>query len=267
MRAQRSAALRIARAQMRDVVRGRWFLAYLTFVVLLTDGLSRFGGGGSRALLSIMDVLLFVVPLVTIVFATMYFYQAREFTELLLAQPVRRRAVFSGLYLGLITPLAGVWVLGVGIPLLLRGTAGGAERLTLAALLLVGVALTLVFGALGLLIAVRTEDRLRGLGVALGLWLLTAVVYDGLVLLLVSTLADYPLERPMLGFMMANPVDLGRVLLLLRFDMSALLGYTGAVFQQFFGGVRGTGIGTAGLLLWICAPLLLAARAFDRKDF
>jgi Cu-processing system permease protein len=263
----RSPALRIARAQMRDVIRGRWFLAYLGFVILLTDGLSRFGGDPSRAMLSLMDVMLLVVPLVTIVFATMYFYQAREFVELLLSQPVRRRAVFSGLYLGLMVPLAGVWTLGVGIPLLIHGTAGGSERVTLGALILVGVALTLVFGALGLLVAVRTEDRLRGLGVALGVWLLTAVVYDGLVLLLVSTLANYPLERPMLGLMLANPVDLGRVLLLLRFDISALLGYTGAVFQQFFGGVRGAGIGAAALLLWICLPLMLAARSFTRKDF
>lgn len=267
MTAGRSVALRIARAQVRDVVRGRWFLAYLAFVVLLTDGLSRFSGDGSRAMLSLMDVMLLVVPLVTIAFATMYFHQAREFVELLLAQPVRRGAVFSGLYLGLMLPLSGVWALGVGVPLLLHGTAGGAEGVTLAALILVGVSLTLVFGALGLLIAVRTEDRLRGLGVALGVWLLTAVVYDGMVLLLVSALANHPMERPMLGLMMANPVDLGRVLLLLRFDISALLGYTGAVFQQFFGGVRGAGIGATALLLWICFPLLLAARSFSRKDF
>ncbi|HEU5219152.1 MAG TPA: ABC transporter permease subunit, partial [Gemmatimonadales bacterium] len=150
---------------------------------------------------------------------------------------------------------------------LLHGISGIAEGTTLAAVILVGCALTLVFGALGLLIAVRTEDRLRGLGVALGLWLGFGVVYDGLVLLAVSTFADYPLERPMLGLMMANPIDLGRVLLLLRFDISALLGYTGAVFQQFFSGAGGAAIAAGGLLLWIAAPLGLAAASFARKDF
>jgi Cu-processing system permease protein len=93
------------------------------------------------------------------------------------------------------------------------------------------------------------------------------VVYDGVVLLLASTFADYPLERPMLGAMLANPVDLARVVLLLRFDVAALLGYTGAVFQQFFGSTRGTAIAVGALLLWVVAPLGLAARAFARKDF
>ena len=263
----RGVTYRVAGTQIREVIRGRWFLAYLAFFVLVTDALCRFGDGGIRALLTIMDVVLFVVPLIAVVFGSMYFYQAREFTELLLAQPVRRRAVFGGLYLGLTLPLAAACALGIAVPFVLHGVSGASEAVTLAAVILVGCALTLAFGALGLLVAVRTEDRLRGLGVALGLWLLFAVVYDGLVLLLVSTFADYPIERPMLGLMMANPIDLGRVLLLLRFDISALLGYTGAVFQQFFGGAGGTAIAIGGLLLWITAPLWLAARAFGRKDF
>lgn len=71
----------------------------------------------------------------------------------------------------------------------------------------------------------------------------------------------------MLGAMLLNPVDLARVVLLLRFDVAALLGYTGAVFQQFFDGARGIAIALGALLLWVIGPLALAARAFARKDF
>jgi Cu-processing system permease protein len=216
-------------------------------------------------LLSLVDIVLFVVPLVTIVLGTTYLYNAREFVELILAQPVRRRAVFGGLYLGLVLPLTLAFVAGVGLPFAVRGA--GADGAALAAVLGIGSLLTLVFGALALLIAVRADDRLKGVGLAIGVWLVTAVVYDGAVLLLAATFADYPLERPMLGAMLANPVDLARVILLLRFDVAALLGYTGAVFQQFFGGVRGTAIAAAALLLWVVGPLVLAGRAFARKDF
>jgi len=59
-------------------------------------------------------------------------------------------------------------------------------------------------------------------------------VYDGLVFVPVMHFGDYPIERPMLGLMLANPVDRARVLQLLQFDLSALLGYSGAVFQQLF---------------------------------
>ena len=260
-----AAMRRVAGYQMRDVARSRWLIAYAVFFLVLTDALFRFGGGGSRALLSLVDIVLFIVPLVTIVFGTMYLYNAREFVELILAQPVRRRAVFGGLYAGLVGPLVVGFAGGVAIPFAVHGATDALG--TLLAVLGIGTLLTLVFGALALLIAIRADDRLKGLGVAIGVWLLTAVVYDGVVLLLVSTFADYPLERPMLGAMLANPVDLARVLLLLRFDVAALLGYTGAVFQQFFGGARGTTIAVGALLVWVAAPLALAARAFGRKDF
>ena len=260
-----TAMRRVAACQIRDVIRSRWLMAYGLFFLVLTDALLRFGGGGSRVLLSMVDIVLFVVPLVTIVLGTTYLYNAREFVELILAQPVRRRAVFGGLFLGLVLPLTLAFAAGVGIPFALRGVA--ADGAALAAVLGIGALLTLVFGALALLIAIRAEDRLRGVGLAVGVWLVTAVVYDGVVLLLAAIFANQPLERPMLGAMLANPVDLARVILLLRFDGAALLGYTGAVFQQFFGGARGTAIALGALLLWVIGPLVLASRAFARKDF
>ena len=116
-----AAMRRVAGYQMRDVARSRWLIAYALFFLVLTDALFRFGGGGSRALLSLVDIVLFIVPLVTIVFGTMYLYNAREFVELILAQPVRRRAVFGGLYAGLVGPLVTGFTAGVAIPFAIHG--------------------------------------------------------------------------------------------------------------------------------------------------
>ena len=108
---------------------------------------------------------------------------------------------------------------------------------------------------------------MRGLGAAVGLWLALTLLYDGLVLLAAFALADYPLERPMLALMLANPVDLARVLLLLRLDVSAPMGYTGAVFERFFGSAGGAALAAGALALWVAVPAMLGARAFRRKDF
>ena len=68
--------------------------------------------------------------------------------------------------------------------------------------------------------------------------------------------------------MFANPVDLGRVLLLMRLDTSALMGYTGAVFERFFADGRGNLLASAAMLsLWIAGPIAIGARQFRRKDF
>jgi Cu-processing system permease protein len=259
--------IKVARAQMRDALRSRWILIYTAFFFALTEALFRFSTGGANAVLSLATASLAVVPLGTLVLSTTYMYHAREFTELLLAQPIRRSAVYAGLYLGLAVPLAGGFLGGVGLPLLMRGGGEPAQHGAVIALLAVGTALTLAFTAIAFLIALTVDDRLRGVGIALGIWLLATVAYDGVVLTAVALFSNRPIERPLLALMFANPVDLGRVFLLLRLDVAALMGYTGAVFAQFFGGVAGAVAAAAGLVFWIAAPTAVAAFRFKRKDF
>jgi Cu-processing system permease protein len=259
--------IKVARTQARDTLRSRWILVYSAFFLLLTEGLLRFSGGDARAVLSLGTATLMVIPLATLILSTIYVYNAREFTELLLAQPIRRSALFAGLYLGLALPTVAGFAAGVGIPFLIRGGGDPAQRGAILTLLAVGVALTFVFTALAFCIALRADDRLKGVGVAFGVWLLLSVLYDGVVLTAVALFSDYPIERPLLGLMLANPVDLGRVLLLLRLDVAALMGYTGAVFERFFGGIGGTLLASGMLALWIVAPIAGGAWLFRRKDF
>lgn len=257
--------VKVARYEASNVLRSRWLIAYALFFAVVTDALVRFGGGDAKAMLSLVSVSLLVVPLVSLVFGTTYLYDARDFTEVLLAQPVGRTQLFAGLYAGLAGPLALAFAAGAGLPFLLHGVPEG-HGATLATLLACGVVLTLVFVAIAFLVATRAEDKVKGLGAAIGLWLALALLYDGAVLLLVALLADYPIERPVLALMLANPVDLARVLLLLRFDAAALMGYTGAVFARFFGGA-GALVAVGMLAAWIVVPVGLGVRAFRRRDF
>lgn len=258
--------LKILKYELADVVRGRWLPAYAGFFLLATEALLRFGGTGEAALLSLMNVVLFVAPLMSLIFGAVYLYGAREFNELLLSQPVSRRQLFGGLYLGLALPLALAFALGVGIPFAARlGATGGIPALVV--LLAVGIVLTLVFTAVAFQIAVRLDDRAQGLGAAVLLWLLVAVVYDGLVMLGATIFADYPLEKPLLALMVLNPLDLARVILLMTFDAAALMGYTGAVFQRFFGSPLGLAVASTALAVWIALPLTGALQLFRRKDF
>src|SRR5206468_12772666 len=129
--------------------------------------------------------------------------------------------LFVGLYGGVAVPLAGSFVLGVGLPFLWNDAFAGGGR-AIALLLISGASLSVVFTGLGLLIALRFEDRASGLGVAIVGWLAATVLYDGLILLAVNLLQRYPLEEPLIGAMLLNPVDLARVLLLIQLDIGAL---------------------------------------------
>ena len=146
---------------------------------------------------------------------------------------------------------------------------GGVTDAPVAVLVLlaIGLALSLVFTGMAFVIALGFQDRAAGLAAAILAWLSATVLYDGLVLMAVVLLREYPLERPLVAGMLLNPVDLARVLLLLQFDLGALAGYTGAVFERFFGTVQGSLWSAAALLAWIAAPLGAGLGLFARKDF
>jgi len=257
----------VLRHGLRSAIRSRGIVIFAIAMFIVTEAVLRLAGTAPRAIVSLIQVVLLVVPLVSILFAVIAWHASREFHELLLTQPVARRTLFTGLYLGLIVPLGASFALGTILPFVIHRTLTADVLPLLATLIGTGVALTFVFGGIAVLIAVLVDDRLRAVGIALACWLALSVAYDGLVLLVATTLSHYPLERPMLAMTLLNPVDLGRALIVLRSDSAALMGYTGAVMARFLGSSLGTIAAALGMMLWIVIPAWAGRRAFERRDF
>ena len=78
---------------------------------------------------------------------------------------------------------------------------------------------------------------------------------------------EYPLDNFSLIATMFNPIDLSRTLILLKLDISALLGYTGAVFKSFFGTGLGFFVSILMLMIWTVIPILRLVHKSKRKDF
>ena len=258
--------LHMAWYAIRDVARNRWGLLYTAFFAVVTVGLFQLQAQSAKVAVSLMSVCLFLIPLVSSLFGTIYFYNSREFIELVLTQPIARRTVFLGMFSGLSFALVVGFVLGVGIPTAILGDWSSGQFVSMSLLLAVGSTLTIIFLALAFLLAITFDDRGKGLAAALGVWLFTALIYDGLVLLAAMTFSDYPLETPLLIASMANPIDLARVTLLIQTDWAALMGYTGAVFNRFFGTSLGVGIAVISLGIWTAVPLAAGIRKFRLKD-
>ncbi len=253
--------------EVKDLFRSAWLIVYAAFYALLTAGLLYYGGGGRAAVLSLINVILTLIPLVGLLYGTMYLYASRNFIELLLSQPVSRGSLFRGMYGGLALPLAAAFAVGVIVPVAMFWSTIEDAGSLLLTIVSAGVSLTFVFVAVAFVIANVVEDRVRGMSVAIIIWLGATVLYDGLILYVVNVFSEYPLEIPVLVLALLNPVDLARIILLLNFDISALMGYTGAVFERFFGTWLGIGLSSLALLVWLGVPLLLGLRRFRVKDF
>ncbi|MEP6612372.1 MAG: ABC transporter permease subunit [Mucilaginibacter sp.] len=253
--------LKIAKYIILDIVRSKVLLAYTLLLLAISLTIFMSDADVTKGLVSITTVILIIVPLVSIVYATTYYFNAAEFTEMLVSQPISRRNILLGKFIGISSSILLAFIIGVCVPVCLF--AFSATGITL---MVSGCLLTLSFISLAFLTSTITRDKAKGIGLALMLWFYFSIIFDGLVLLFLYTFADYPLEKAMIALTALNPIDLARILILLQLDISALMGYTGALYQQFFGSGIGIVFSLVMQFIWIIVPLFFALRIFKKKD-
>ncbi|HRO48217.1 ABC transporter permease subunit [Agriterribacter sp.] len=252
---------KIIKYVIADILRNKIVIAYTAFLLVMSLSVFNLEDNASKGLLSLLNVVLLIVPLVSMVFSTIYMYNSSEFIELLVSQPLKRRTIWLSLFSGLAVSLSLSFFIGAGIPILLyQPTPTGIM------MLITGLLLSVIFVAIALLASVTTRDKAKGIGKVILLWLYFALLFDGIVLFLLFQFADYPLEKAMVGVSALNPVDLSRILILLQMDVSALMGYTGAIFRNFFGTQLGVMLAFLVLVTWFVVPLWLSLRKFNSKD-
>ncbi|WP_304517552.1 ABC transporter permease subunit [Cecembia rubra] len=253
---------KLLKYSLLDIVKSRFALLYTVFLILVAISIYQVSEDMSKVSLSLLNIMLMIVPLIAAIFATTHFFNNLEFTELMLAQPVKRRDVFLSQILAVIVVLSLAIIIGFGVPMILWGA-----DVTVLTLLGIGIGLSIIFAGLAFMASVLTRDKAKAIGISLSFWIYFSLVYDGFVLYLIYSLSDYPLEKTTLGLVFFNPVDLGRIIMLMQLDISALMGYTGAFFQQFFGSAKGILLSSAMMLIWMLWPMGVAMRVFRKKDF
>ncbi|HQG38626.1 MAG TPA: ABC transporter permease [Chitinophagales bacterium] len=244
-----------------DILRNKIVLLYTLFLLITSLSVFNLEDNSSKGLLSLLNIILFIVPLVSLIFSTIYIYNSSEFIELLVSQPLKRNNIWLSLYFGLAGSMTLAFFIGTGIPILLYEASPTGFMM-----LGIGSIITLIFVAIAFLTTVYTRDKAKGIGVTILLWLYFALLFDGIVLFILFQFADYPLEKAVVAISMLNPIDLGRILILLRLDISALMGYTGAVFRDFFGTTIGMSVAFFTLFLWSIIPVFLSVKKFKQKD-
>ncbi len=256
------AANKILKYVIFDILRSKFIITYTVLLFVLTFGLIYLGNDVNKSVVSLLNIVLILVPLVCIIFSTIHIYNSNKFIEMLLALPVKRSSIFKAEYFGLSVSLSIGFIIGVGIPLEVYGAS-----VTGLYLITAGVFLTFIFTALAFLSSVINKDKAKGIGLSLMFWFYLSIIFDAIVLLIYLFFNEYPLEKLMLVLTALNPVDLARIMILMKLDISALMGYTGATFRNFFGGIAGTAFSLFFLHVWIIVPTILALRLFNKKNF
>jgi Cu-processing system permease protein len=267
----------IAREELTINIRNKWTLIYAGVFSLLVVGISYFGmmaegfagmQNFTRTSASILNLVLYIVPLVALVMGTLSFTGDKGSTELLFSQPVSRAEVLLGKLLGAFFSMTLSTLVGfilAGFVIIAGSGTDGISRY--GALVGLSLLLSLVFLSLSVVTATLSRRKSKAFGLALFLWFFFVLFYDllaiGGTLLLQGQSANTFLFLSLLG----NPVDMVRVASLISLDNVTIFGASGAALVRFLGGtVPSIALLLFALALWVGAPLFLSHRLIQRQD-
>ena len=226
---------KITKIIFTDNIKDKVVVIYLILLALLSWTSLLLQDNASKGALTELNIILFITPLMSLLYTVTYLYDSHDFIVLLLSQPLKRQQIWRSLYIGVSFSLHLAFLIGVGIPMLLYTESG-------TALILIVI------------------------GISILIWLLLTMIYDAVLLYLVFLLSEWPIETPLLSLLMLNPLDLARFQVILKMDISAMMGYGGAAFKEFLGATGGIIISSLLLLLWIILPYVFSSHIFKRKD-
>ncbi len=267
----------ISRQELTINIRNRWILLFAgVFGVLVVSissvGIMAEGYSGmqnfTRTSASLLNLVLYVVPLIALTMGTLSFTGDKGSMELLFSQPVSRGEILLGKILGLFLAIALSMLIGFTLAGTIIVAFVGAEGLVrYAAFVLLSLALSLVFLSIAVLAAVISKRKARAFGYALFLWFFFVLFYDllalGMTLLLRGRTATTVLFLSLFG----NPVDMVRVSTLILLDNVTIFGAAGAAMLRFLGGQAASiALMVSGLAAWTALPLVISHRLLNRQD-
>jgi Cu-processing system permease protein len=261
---------------MRDTLYSRWLIGFGALFALLTVGISYYGLAGARDIgfqgfalvsASVLNLILFTVPMVAMIQATLNLAHDDDGLAILLTQPLERHEALLGKYLGMAGALLATLLGGLSLGgLVVLAMTSGGDIGAFGLLMGLTAVLIVLFLAVGTLIATRWRERTKALGISLSLWFVMVILYDLGIFGVAVAGGGLPLRTLFLAALAGNPVDAVRVIYLLATGTNGFVGPTGAVLAETLGSPLGLTALGAMLATWTLGSLGAASWVLKRKD-
>jgi Cu-processing system permease protein len=267
----------IAKQELVINIRNKWMVIFaivfgvlvlgISYIGIITEGFSGMQNF-TRTSASLLNLVLYIVPLVALTMGTLSFTGDKGSTELLFSQPLSRTEVLLGKWLGVFFSIALSTLSGFSLAGIVVVTASGIEGLArYISFVVLSLALALIFLSIAVFASTLSRRKSKAFGFALFLWFFFVLFYDLLALggslMLSGRWGNTFLFLSLFG----NPVDMVRVSALILLDNVTIFGAAGAAMLRFLGGQTSSLVLLAvGIVVWVSVPLVLSSRSLNRQD-
>jgi Cu-processing system permease protein len=267
----------IARQEFVIAMRARWIAVFSAVFSLLALAIAYFGTatagvagvqGFERTTASLLNLVLYLVPLLGLMLGTLALSRDRAGNELLFSQPVSRQDVLYGRVIGTFCGAAVAILAGFGLAGMVVLWEIGSEGFSrFAGVVVLSLSLAAGFTSLGAMAGVVSTSRTRAFGLALCLWFFFVLFYDLLIIGLTFLLRERSANLMIFLSLFGNPVDLVRISTVLSIGDPSIFGAAGAALLKFLGGPARSQIALGcGIAMWFVAPVWVGSRILRRLD-
>lgn len=257
----------IAGKEWRERIRNWWVLAVAVIFALFALAIAYFGSAqqgsvGFRSIdvtiASLVSLVIYLVPLIAVIlgYDAIVGEKERGSLELLLSMPITRFEILLGKYLGLAAALACATALGFGAGLLpLAAQLDSSDLFHYMGFVGSAILMGMAFLSLSLWLSVIAQDRMRGSGMAIGLWFFFVLIFDLLLMGALVVSGGALGSGVFAGLLMLNPADVFRLLNIFSSQQVQAMYGLATVMPE---GLTDPALLLAIMLGWIVAPFLLA---------
>lgn len=267
----------IARQELIVNIRNKWTIIFAIVFGLLISAISYagimaegFSGVQSftRTSVSILNLVLYIVPLIALIMGTISFTGDKGSMELLYSQPVSRSEVLVGKVVGLFFSIALSMISGFFVSGALIASINGTEGLgRYSIFVLLSLLLALVFLCIAVMVATLYRRKSKAFGIALFLWFFFVLFYDVMAIAGSILFSGQSANRFLFLSLFGNPVDMVRVATLIILENVTIFGAAGAALLRFLGGsTAGIILLITTLVLWIVIPMMMSHRLLEKQD-
>lgn len=267
----------IAGQELKLNFRNRWILGVSVLFGVLTlsiaySGMVTAGYVGfqdfRRTGASIVSLVLYLVPILALMMGTSSFVSSREYLDLIVTQPISRRKIILGKYLGALMSFIISTAVGFGVSGVIIAVRIGAEgSLRFGLVLLLSVLLGAVFLSLSFLLSIALRRRQAAVGMSILIWFFFVIFYDLATMASTAFLSHNTLKTSLMVGLLFNPVDMVRVTSLIAVGGESVFGAAGVVAVKLLGSM-GTLVVLSLVILvsWVCLPLYISLRIFEKQN-
>ncbi|MEO0144749.1 MAG: NosY protein [candidate division WOR-3 bacterium] len=253
--------IKLIKYELFDLFKSRWIIGIFLFYFFVGYILSYFSEDFTKSIVGYTSISLITLPLFSLLLSSIYLYNNKNFIEFVLTQPIKRTTIFISIVLSITISLLLSFNIASFLPFFYFY---GINFIHLKSILLISSIIPL-FISLGMLLATIENDKLKGIGFSLVVWLFFCVFYDSILLYFIIVFSNYPIEKIVIFLTLINPIDTIRLNVLIDSGLYEIMGFVGKWLLKYFKNFWIISIFVS--LFYSFLFLLLFSWIFKKKDF